>query len=240
MPVPVLEKALAAFPSAGFVNAYGLTETSSTIALLGPQDHRDAMTATDPRHRARLASAGRAVPGIEMQIRDGSGAALGPDEVGELWVRGPQVVGEYLGVGSVLDADGWFPTNDRAWLDADGYLFIEGRADDTLIRGGENIAPAEIEDALLSHPAVADTAVVGVADEDWGQRLVAVVVRRPGADAGAEELKQHVRQRLRGSRTPDEVVFRAELPHTATGKLLRREIVDDVSGERGPRSSRPR
>jgi acyl-CoA synthetase (AMP-forming)/AMP-acid ligase II len=240
MPVPVLEKALAAFPSAGFVNAYGLTETSSTIALLGPQDHRDAMTATDPRHRARLASAGRAVPGIEMQIRDGSGAALGPDEVGELWVRGPQVVGEYLGVGSVLDADGWFPTNDRAWLDADGYLFIEGRADDTIIRGGENIAPAEIEDALLSHPAVADTAVVGVADEDWGQRLVAVVVRRPGADAGAEELKQHVRQRLRGSRTPDEVVFRAELPHTATGKLLRREIVDDVSGERGPRSSRPR
>jgi acyl-CoA synthetase (AMP-forming)/AMP-acid ligase II len=234
MPVPVLEKALAAFPEAGFVNAYGLTETSSTIALLSPEDHRDAMTATDPDLRARLGSAGRAVPGIEMQIRDQSGARLGPGEVGELWVKGPQVVGEYLGVGSVLDADGWFPTNDRAWLDADGYLFIEGRADDTIIRGGENIAPAEIEDALLRHPAVADAAVVGVADEDWGQRLVAVVVRRAGADVDGEALKQHVRQRLRGSRTPDEVVFRAELPHTATGKLLRREVVADVSGERGP------
>jgi acyl-CoA synthetase (AMP-forming)/AMP-acid ligase II len=239
MPVPVLEKALAAFPETGFVNAYGLTETSSTIALLGPQEHHDAMTATDPRQHARLASAGRAVPGIEMQIRDGSGAALGPDEVGELWVRGPQVVGEYVGVGSVLDASGWFPTNDRAWLDAEGYLFIEGRADDTIIRGGENIAPAEIEDTLLSHPAVADAAVVGVADEDWGQLLLAVVVRRAGAHVDEEALKQHVRQRLRGSRTPDEVVFRTELPRTATGKLLRREIVDDVSGGRGPRSARP-
>jgi acyl-CoA synthetase (AMP-forming)/AMP-acid ligase II len=240
MPVPVLEKALTAFPDTGFVNAYGLTETSSTIALLGPQDHREAMTATDARQRARLGSAGRAVPGIELQIRDGAGVTLGPDEVGELWVRGPQVVGEYLGVGSVLDADGWFPTNDRAWLDADGYLFIEGRADDTIIRGGENIAPAEVEDALLRHPAVADAAVVGIADEDWGQRLVAVVVRRAGADVDEEALKQHVRQRLRGSRTPDEVVFRAELPHTATGKLLRRDVVDDVSAERGPRSSPPR
>jgi len=240
MPVPVLEKALAAFPDAGFVNAYGLTETSSTIALLGPEDHRDALAATDPDQRRRLRSAGRAVPGIELQIRDGPGPAPGPGEVGDLWVRGPQVAGEYLGAGSVLDADGWFPTNDRAWLDADGYLFIEGRADDTIIRGGENIAPAEIEDALLNHPAITDAAVVGIGDDHWGQRLVAVVVRRAGADVDGEALKQHVRQRLRGSRTPDEVVFRTELPHTATGKVLRREVVDDLSGGRARRSSRPR
>jgi acyl-CoA synthetase (AMP-forming)/AMP-acid ligase II len=228
MPIAMLEKALAAFPDAGFVNAYGLTETSSTIALLGPQDHRDAVAAIDPEQRARLGSVGRPVPGIEMQIRGESGAELRPDEVGELWVRGPQVVGEYLGVGSVLDADGWFPTKDRAWLDREGYLFIEGRSDDTIIRGGENIAPAEIEQALLSHPDVADVAVVGVPDDQWGQRLVAVVVSRDGVAGDADDLKHHVRERLRGSRTPDEVNFRDGLPHTATGKLLRHQVVDDL------------
>jgi acyl-CoA synthetase (AMP-forming)/AMP-acid ligase II len=229
MPLPVLEQALAAFADTGFVNAYGLTETSSTAALLGPDDHRAALAASDSKRRARLGSVGRPVPGIEMEIRDESGAVLGPDEIGELWIRGPQVVGEYVAVGSVLDADGWFPTNDRARLDAEGYLFIEGRSDDTIIRGGENIAPAEIEDALLSHPAVADVAVVGVADDHWGQRLVAVIVRREGAAVEAAALKQHVRERLRGSRTPDDVIFRTELPHTATGKLLRRQVIDDLS-----------
>lgn len=229
MPVPVLEKALAAFPDTGFVNAYGLTETSSTIALLGPEEHRAALGSTDEKARARLGSAGRPVPGIEMQVRDDVGTVLGVDEVGELWVRGPQVSGEYVGAGSVLDEDGWFPTKDRAWLDEDGYLFIEGRSDDTIIRGGENIAPAEIEDALVGHPAVADAAVVGVEDDEWGQRLVAVIVRRPGRTVDGEEIKQYVRTRLRGSRTPDDVVFRIELPHTATGKLLRRDVIKDVS-----------
>jgi acyl-CoA synthetase (AMP-forming)/AMP-acid ligase II len=229
MPVPVLEKALAAFPETGFVNAYGLTETSSTIALLGPEDHRAALASTDPVQRARLGSAGRPVPGIEMQIRDESNAVLGVDQIGELWVRGPQVSGEYVGVGSVLDADGWFPTKDRAWVDADGYLFIEGRSDDTIIRGGENIAPAEIEDAIITHPEVSDAAVIGVEDDEWGQRLVAVVVRNEGSRLDSDAIKQHVRTRLRGSRTPDDVVFRTELPHTATGKLLRREVVQDVS-----------
>ena len=231
MPQPVLERALAAFPNVGFVNAYGLTETSSTIALLGPDDHRAALAATDPKERARLGSAGKPVPGVEMQVRDDDGTVLGPDEVGELWVRGPQVSGEYVGVGSVLDADGWFPTKDRAWLDAEGYLFIEGRSDDTIIRGGENIAPAEIEDALVSHPAVLDAAVIGIDDDEWGQRLVAVVVRREGFATDADELKSYVRGQLRGSRTPDAIVWRTELPHTPTGKLLRREVVADVNAE---------
>jgi acyl-CoA synthetase (AMP-forming)/AMP-acid ligase II len=231
MPVPVLEKALTAFPDAGFVNAYGLTETSSTIALLDPDEHRNALSATDPKQRVRLGSAGRPVPSIEMQIRDDSGAVLGPELVGELWVRGAQVVGDYLGVGSVLDAEGWFPTHDRGWLDADGFLFIEGRSDDTVIRGGENIAPAEVEDALLTYPGVVDAAVVGIEDDEWGQRLVAVIVRRDGSAVEEDVLKQHVRRLLRGSRTPDEIVFRAELPRTATGKLLRREIIRDVNAQ---------
>ena len=225
MPLPVLTRALEAFPATGFVNAYGLTETSSTIAVLGPDDHRAALASGDTR---RLGSAGRIVPGIEARIRGEDGADLPAGAPGELWVRGPQVSGEYAGAGSVLDPDGWFPTRDRARIDGDGYLYVEGRADDTIIRGGENIAPAEIEDVLLAHAAVRQVAVVGRPDPDWGERLVAVVVPAPGArPAGADtaaELRAFVRARLRGSRTPDEVVFRDDLPYTPTGKLLRREV----------------
>jgi acyl-CoA synthetase (AMP-forming)/AMP-acid ligase II len=129
----------------------------------------------------------------------------------------------------VLDEDGWFPTRDRARMDSDGYLYIEGRTDDTIIRGGENIAPAEIEDVLLRHPAVKDVAVLGRPDDEWGERIVAVVVREPSADAvDAESLRAFVRERLRGSRTPDEIVWREELPLTATGKLLRRQLVEEI------------
>lgn len=231
MPRAVLEKALAAFPECGFVNAYGLTETSSTIALLGPEDHRAALAGEDEAARARLGSAGRPVPGIEMEIRDEAGTVLPANGVGELWVRGPQVSGEYVGLGSVLDDAGWFPTRDRAWLDDEGYLFIEGRSDDTIIRGGENIAPAEIEETLFAHPGIVDAAVVGVPDDEWGERLVAVVVRRGEADVTADDVRAWVRERLRGSRTPDAVVWRDELPHTATGKLLRRDVVADVVTE---------
>ncbi len=152
MPVTVLERALQAFADTGFVNAYGLTETSSTIAVLGPDDHRDALASDDPVVRARLGSAGRIVPGVEAAVRDALGQVLPAGEVGEISVRGEQVSGEYLGQGTALDDDGWFPTRDRGWIDDEGYLFIEGRSDDTIIRGGENIAPAEIEDVLLEHP----------------------------------------------------------------------------------------
>jgi acyl-CoA synthetase (AMP-forming)/AMP-acid ligase II len=229
MPLPVLEKALRAFPSAAFVNAYGLTETSSTIAMLGPEDHRKALASGDAAARARLASVGQPVPGVEVQVRAIDGSVRDPGDPGELWVRGEQVSGEYQGAGSVLDADGWFPTRDIAWLDADGYLFLSGRSDDTIIRGGENIAPAEVEDVLLEHPAVADTAVIGMPDEEWGQRMVAVVVAREGMAVEPAELRAYVRNRLRGSRTPDEVVFVAELPRTPTGKVIRRQLAGRLS-----------
>jgi acyl-CoA synthetase (AMP-forming)/AMP-acid ligase II len=229
MPATVLERALKLFPHVGFVNAYGLTETSSTIAVLTPEDHREALASDDPRRRARLASAGRPVPGIEAEIRAPDGRPANTGEPGELWVRGPQVSGVYQDIGSVLDGDGWFPTHDRARIDSGGYLFIEGRADDTIIRGGENIAPAEIEDVLIRHAAVRDAAVVGVPDEEWGEKIVAAVVPHEGATIDPDEIRAFVRARLRGSRTPDEVVVRRELPYTPTGKLLRREIVNDLS-----------
>ena len=172
-----MRKALSLLPDVGFVNAYGLTETSSTIAVLTPDDHRAALGASDDA----VASVGSArsanrCPASRSQIRAEDGTVLGPGETGELFVRGEQVSGRYTDIGSVLDAEGWFPTKDVASLDDDGYLFIGGRSDDTIIRGGENIAPAEIEDVLVEHPHVRDCAVVGADDPEWGQIIVAVVV----------------------------------------------------------------
>ncbi|BBZ73033.1 class I adenylate-forming enzyme family protein [Mycobacterium paraseoulense] len=230
--LPLVRRALKLLPHVGFVNAYGLTETSSTIAVLGPDDHREAHSASEAHVAKRLGSVGRPVPGIELQIRDEDGKVLGPGEPGELFVRGEQVSGRYTGIGSVLDDEGWFPTRDVALLDEDGYLFISGRSDDTIIRGGENIAPAELEEVLIEHSHVRDVAVVGVEDPQWGQAIVAVVVPALGIDPDPEELRDHVRKSLRGSRTPDHVVFRDELPTTATGKVLRREIVKDLGALR--------
>jgi acyl-CoA synthetase (AMP-forming)/AMP-acid ligase II len=138
------------------------------------------------------------------------------------------VSGEYAGREARLEPGGWFPTRDRGLLDADGYLFVEGRTDDTIIRGGENIAPAEIEEVLLQHPDVAQCAVVGVPDDEWGQRIAAVVVPRPGATADAADLQAFARRSLRGSKTPEIVTFATSLPFTETGKLLRRVVQADL------------
>ncbi len=230
--LPLVRRALELLPDVGFVNAYGLTETSSTIALLTPDDHRQAQAASDPAIAKRLGSVGRPVPGVEMQIRDGNGKSLPPGEAGELFVRGDQVSGRYTGIGTVLDEDGWFATHDIATFDEGGYLFIGGRSDDTIIRGGENIAPAELEEVLIEHAHVRDVAVVGVDDPQWGQAIVAVVVPVRGIEPDSEVLRDHVREHLRGSRTPDRVVFRNELPTNATGKVLRREIVESLRATR--------
>ncbi|WP_236791922.1 class I adenylate-forming enzyme family protein [Amycolatopsis sp. GM8] len=225
----VLADALEFFPDTGFVNAYGLTETASSIAVLGPDDHREAHASDDPAVRARLGSVGRALPSVEIEVRDLDGRPAAPGEVGDIVVRGPQVAGEYLEAGSLVDAEGWFSTRDRGYLDEAGFLFVRGRADDTIIRGGENIAPAEIEEALSDHESVLECAVAGVPDLEWGQRIAAFVVLREGHPTTADELREFARARLRGSKTPDEIVFLAELPTTATGKILRRDLVAMVS-----------
>jgi long-chain acyl-CoA synthetase len=149
---------------------------------------------------------------------------LGPEEAGLVFVRGPQVSGEYQSLGSQLDADGWFPTKDRGYLDADGYLYLDGRADDVIVRGGENISPGEIEDVLLTHPAVADCACVAMPDEQWGEGVAAAIVLKPGAKADATELQELVKARLRSSRVPQKIVFKDALPYNETGKVLRRVI----------------
>ena len=222
-PSTVLQHVMDLLPDVALTNAYGLTETSSTIAVLGPEDHR-AARAGDETAIARLASAGQVLPTIEVEVRGDDGAALPPGEVGEIWVRGEQVSGEYDGQQAPLDEAGWFPTRDRGSLDADGYLFIEGRADDTIIRGGENIAPAEIEDVIIRHPDIEQVAVVGIPDDEWGQCIAAVIVTRSGAELAEDDVREFARQSLRGSKTPEVVVFRDALPYTETGKLLRRHV----------------
>jgi len=225
----IIADALRLFPNTGFVNAYGLTETSSTIAVLGPDDHRDAVASDDPDVRLRLASVGRALPSVEIEVHDLDGNPCPPGVVGDIVVKGPQVAGEYLEGGSRLTDNGWFPTRDLGYLDRDGFLFVQGRADDTIIRGGENIAPAEIEEVVSTHEAVLECAVAGVPDEEWGQRIAAFIVLKDGHSLTADELRSYVRERLRGSKTPDVVSFLSELPATPTGKILRRQLVQDFA-----------
>ncbi len=224
MPAELIERALALFPATGFTNAYGLTETSSTVALLGPEDHRAAYASADPAIRARLGSVGRPLPTVQIEIRDEEGKPLPAGERGEIYVRGEQVCGEYR-ERSALDPQGWFPTRDAGWLDAEGFLFLAGRADDVIVRGGENISPGEIEDVLMSHPAIADAAAVAVPSTEWGETVGIAVVARPGSAAPSEdELRALIRNRLRSSRVPERIAVLDALPYNEMGKLLRREI----------------
>ena len=228
VPPTVLEAALRLFPETGFVNAYGLTETSSSIAVLGPDDHRAALAASDPKERARIGSVGRVLPGVQASIRDEFGDEVAANTTGEIYVRGAQVAGEYLEQGSKLVDDGWFPTRDRGWLDDGDFLFVEGRADDTIIRGGENIAPAEIEDVLVRHDAVLEVCVAGVPDEEWGNAIAVFVVVKDGASCTEDQIKAFAREHLRSSKTPDRVYFLPELPATPTGKILRKDLIASV------------
>lgn len=232
MPQPVIERAMELLPDTDFTNAYGLTETSSTIAILGPEDHRAAMASQDPAVRRRIASVGRPIPSVCVEVRDPEGRVLDAGERGEIHVRGEQVSGEYLGAGSRLLDDGFFPTRDGGHLDTDGYLFLEGRIDDVIVRGGENLSPGEIEDVLLDHEAVADAAVIGVPDVQWGEAVAAAIVLKPERTASVAELQQWVKDRLRSSRTPEHIEFVDALPYNETGKLLRRKVRERFA-ERG-------
>jgi acyl-CoA synthetase (AMP-forming)/AMP-acid ligase II len=232
MPAAVIQRALSVWPQVDFVNAYGLTETSSTVCVLTPEDHRTALSNPDPVARARLSSVGRAVPGIDIQIRDAEDRVLSAGERGRICVRGAQVSAEYAGVGRLVDDDGWFDTRDEGFLDDEGYLYVGGRRDDTIIRGAENIAPAEIEEVLFRHPAIADVAVIGVPDEEWGNRIVAVIVPRRGHEVDADEVREFARRTLRSSKTPDQIVLWDQMPRTETGKLIRREVVAQFQASR--------
>lgn len=228
MPLVTVERTLRLLPEVDLVNAYGLTETSSTIALLGPDEHRAAFASADPEVRARLGSVGRPLPSIELEIRGADGTKLPQGQPGEIWVRGEQVSGEYVSH-RATEPDGWYATRDRGYLDGGGYLFLDGRADDVIVRGGENISPGEIEDALMTHPQVAEAAVIGLPDDEWGERVVAVVVPATDDPPKSAALQEWVRGRLRSTRVPAEVHLVPALPATETGKILRRELRESLT-----------
>jgi acyl-CoA synthetase (AMP-forming)/AMP-acid ligase II len=223
MPIPVIEKALRMLPDLNFVNAYGLTETSSSVSVLGPEDHRNALHTDDPAIRLRLGSVGRPLPTLEVVVRDPNGDEVAQGETGEVCVRGEQVSGEY-GATSSLDPDGWFSTKDAGYFDAEGYLFLAGRIDDVIVRGGENLSPGEIEDVLLGHPGIREAAVVGIADTEWGEVPACAIVIDPDLSVTVDEVKAWVAANLRTARVPVVVHMCTELPYNDTGKLMRREL----------------
>ena len=232
MPPALIERAVERFPATvAFSGAYGQTETSSTVAVLGPEDHR---LDGDPARRARLRSVGRVVDGVEARVVGDDGAPLPAGATGEVQLRTGRAMAGYWGPTADQatrvhrDDEGWLSTGDLGRLDVDGYLFLTGRKGDLIIRGGENVAPAEVEAALLTHPEVLEAAVLGVADDEWGERIAAVLVQVEGAGLDEPIMLDYARRHLSGHRRPDVVVFVDELPRSSVGKLLRRELVPVV------------
>jgi len=229
MPFPVIRRALEAFPrGCGFVNAFGQTETTSTLTVLGPDDHRlTGDAAADEVVLRRLHSIGRPLPDVEVKVVDEFGAELPANQTGEILVRTPRVMKGYAGDvegGARMEEDGFLHTRDLGFVDDDGYVFLVGRQDDMIIRGGENIAPAEVESILQGHAAVEEVAVLGLPSVEWGQIVAAAVVLRPGSRATPDELSEYCRSRLASFKKPELIQVVEELPRNPLGKILRKEL----------------
>ena len=230
MPFEVIKKAIQELPWVRFINAFGQTETASTITTLGPEDHVLAGTdeEIDRKLKRLTSSIGRPLPDVEVKIVDEKENLLPPNEVGEILAKGPRIMTGYWGdeekTAQVLTPDGWLRTGDKGWMDEDGYIYLAGRGDDMIIRGGENVSPEEIENALYSHPKIEEAAVIGIPDPEWGQEPRAVVVLKKAEEATAEEIMAYCRPRLAGFKRPRSVIFVASLPRNAMGKVLKKEL----------------
>ena len=223
MPLPVMRACLKLFPRGTMQQVYGMTEQSGVVTMLGPEDHES------PAVAHRLVSAGKAIQGVEIEIRDPATSQPVPTgQSGEIWVRSEQLMGGYWGKPEATDAamtpDGWYRSGDGGHVDTDGYVYVTDRIKDMIISGGENIYPAEIERVLAEHPALADVAVIGVPDERWGEVPKAVVVLRADASVEHNELVVWCRERLAGYKVPKTVDVVSELPRNPTGKILKREL----------------
>jgi len=219
MPRATLDKLRASLPRTRPFLMYGLTEAFRGT-YLPPEDH-------DERVPERLKSCGKAMVGVELRIVDALDNDVASGEVGEIVCRSPQIMLGYWNqpeATSKAIRDGWFHSGDAGYLDRDGYLYIYDRVKDMIISGGENIYPAEVENALFSHPAVADVAVIGVPDDKWGEAVKAVVVKKPGAEVTPEALMVYARERIAGYKVPRSVDFVDALPRNPTGKILKREL----------------
>jgi acyl-CoA synthetase (AMP-forming)/AMP-acid ligase II len=229
MPLPVIRRAIAMFPpTVGFVNAFGQTETTATITMLLPEDHRlEGSPSEVERKLQRLSSIGRPLPDVEVRIVDAEGAEVPRGEIGEIAVRTPRIMKGYFSQDDATAqtiVNGWLHTRDMGWMDADGYLYLAGRQDDLIIRGGENISPAEVEAVLYTHPAIEEAAIIGVPDVDWGEQVMAIVVPRAGNPLTAEEVIDWCHQCLASFKKPAIVQFVRALPRNPLGKVLRKEL----------------
>jgi long-chain acyl-CoA synthetase len=222
---PVLKGALRTFGCALF-GVYGLTETTGAAVQLDAADHDP----DGPREHL-LRSVGRPYPWVELRIVEPvTRAACGTREVGEVWLRAPNVMAGYFNrpaeTAAALTAEGWLRTGDGGYLDDEGYLFLTDRIKDMIVSGGENVYPVEVEEALAQHPAVDEVAVIGVPDERWGEAVKALVVLRAGEAATVDELIAFARERLAGYKLPRSIEFVGDLPRTPSGKVLKRELRD--------------
>ncbi len=200
---------------------YGLTETSPVVALNTPQKHR-------------AGSVGIPVPGVEVKIADEEGKALPVEQSGEIWLRGPMIMKGYHNLPKETEAaltpDKFFKTGDLGKVDGDGFLYITGRKKDLIIVAGEKVAPREVEEILVQHPAVAEAAVVGKKDAGRGEMVVAFVIAKPGQEAAAGSLRDFCRDRgLAQWKIPKEFFFPTDLPRSPTGKVLKRALAEQVN-----------
>jgi long-chain acyl-CoA synthetase len=221
-PIPdaLLRRALGTF-GCDFVQMYGMTEAAGGVVALSPEDHRSS-------DAQRLRSAGRAMPGVKIAILDEYGTALERDQIGEIAVRSAAVMSGYWkrpeATAEAIVADGWLRTGDIGRMDADGYIYVLDRAKDTIVSGGENVYPAEVENAIFGHPEVADVAVIGVPSERWGEEVMAVIVPRAGATPDLESVARWARARIAAFKVPKQMSLVAELPRNAGQKVLRRVL----------------
>lgn len=206
--------------------SYGQTETGMPLTFMSPQETAEA--ARDPRKARRLGSIGRQSLTVQgLEIMDDAGNILGPGEVGEIVVRAPSVMRGYLNDAEAtreISKFGWHHTGDMGHRDKDGYFYISDRKRDLIISGGFNIFPLELENVILSHPAVQECAVVGVPDATWGESVKAVLQLKPGHSIAAEDIIALVKKELGSMKAPRSVEFWSELPRNAAGKVLKREI----------------
>jgi long-chain acyl-CoA synthetase len=207
---------------------YGMTETSPVLTFLTPEDHVKGLRGGDAKAEARLRSAGRPVPNVDVRILDPQGRALPPGEIGEICARGPNIMKGYWRkpeASAEALRGGFMHTGDLGFMDEDGYVFLVDRAKDMIVSGGENVYCVEVETALYSHPAVLEAAVFGVPCGELGERVHAVVVLKPGQRASGEDLVGHCRRTLGGYKCPKSVDLRDEpLPKSGAGKILKRDL----------------
>jgi acyl-CoA synthetase (AMP-forming)/AMP-acid ligase II len=208
---------------------FGQTEAPMMISMLPPADH---FRSDGSIHTERLSSAGRAAPLVRLAIVDGDGREVAPGERGEIAVRSSLVMaGYYKDPAATAEAGrhGWHHTGDIGYLDRDGYLFIVDRAKDMIITGGFNVYSTEVEQALMQHPAIQDCAVIGLPDEKWGERVVAVVQSTSKVDAA--ELTAFVKKRVGSVKAPKQIEVWPDLPRSKVGKVLKTEIKDALRSE---------